>query len=133
MRICSSPATRPQSSRIVSRGLRSPIAAAICSISLPLKRLVGDFADHQLPLATAGAFDTRFAILGLLGFGMEAPADAEAAAPGFVGIGDCSSAFGDDPAGGEIGALEQFHQPRVFDMRIVDHLERGIDDLGDSL
>ena len=99
---------------------------------LALGDLVGNFADDQLPLAATKTFDARFAIVRLFSFlGVEATAHAEAPAPCLIGLCDRIGAFGDNPTGGEIGPLEQFHQPRVFDMRIVDHLERRIDDLGD--
>ncbi len=99
---------------------------------LALRDLVGDLVDHQLPLPAAETLDARVAVLGFLGLGSEeTAAHAEAAAPGLVGRSDGLGALGEDPAGGEIGALEQLHQPRMLDMRIVDHLERRIDDLGD--
>src|SRR3546814_19971013 len=48
-----------------------------------------------------------------------------------IGIGNSPGAVDDMAAGCKIGALEQFHQPRMLYMRIIDQFQRGVDDLGD--
>ncbi len=62
---------------------------------------------------------------------MEPGADAETAATGRIGLREHLGTVDHQPAGGEVRPVEQLHQPRVFDMRIVDQQERGIDHLGD--
>ena len=93
--------------------------------------LVGDFRYDELPLAAAQPLDPRIAVLRLIGFGcVEASAKAEGAAPGLVGAGDRVRAVYDQASGGEVRAVEQFHQTRVLDVRIIDELQRRIDHLG---
>ncbi len=98
---------------------------------LALGHLVGDFGNHQLILPAAQPLYPGVAVgLVLRLGGMEAPAHAEAAAPALVSGGDRRRAVHHQPAGGEIGSLEQLHQPRMLDMRIIDQLQRGVDHLG---
>ena len=61
---------------------------------------------------------------------MEARADAEAAAPGFVGVGNRLRAVDDQPAGGEVRPLHQLHQLGMFDRRVLDHRQRRVDHFG---
>jgi hypothetical protein len=61
----------------------------------------------------------------------EPPAQAEAAAAGAIGLGNDGGAIHHLPAGGEVGAVEQLHQPFVGDMGIVDQFQRRIDDFRD--
>ncbi len=98
---------------------------------LALLHLVRDFGNDQLPLPAAQPLDPGCAVRLVLGFGgMEHAPHAKRAAPGFIGFADHLAAVDDLPAGREIGPLEQFHQPGMFDMRIVDQFQRGVDDLG---
>ena len=99
---------------------------------LALGHLVGDFADDELPLAAAQPLDTRLAVRRIRSLcGMEARADAEAAAPGLIGCADGFRAVHDQAARGEVRALHQLHQLAMFDRRILDHSERRVDHFRD--
>ena len=99
---------------------------------LALGDLIRDLRDYQLPLPAAQPLDAGGDIIRLLGLGrVETPAQPERPAPGAIGLANSGRAVDHLAAGGKIGAVEQFHQPFMFDMGIVDQLQRGVDDLGD--
>jgi len=79
-------------------------------------------------LPAAQPFDPGGDIIGVLGlWRVELAAQAKTAASGAIGLGNRRRAVDQLPAGGEIGAVEQFHQPCVFHVGIVDQFQRRVD------
>ena len=98
---------------------------------LALRQHVGNLGDDQLPLPAAQLLDPGlFPVALFVAPGGEAAAQPDRALAAGIGRADRRRTVDREAAGGEIRAVEHFHQLGMLRMGIVDQQQRRIDDLG---